>query len=300
MAPHACCHEDNVDVKKTIGLFRARTRHVLRSLRSTIFAGLCALIPAASCGTTDTPIGAQDTSVAPGRECAGVGSTVPAEDGCNSCTCDSSRHWSCTEMECRSKDAANECAPVPCPQGAAFSFETCRCTQTDAGSTTTDAGSTPNDVDSTRTDAGTPTELACDDGGTVTSPGWGQPRCLCQAGSAAELERSLDSSCASAVDPFIAALVPCPGCHYAGAVIVVGNRGGEPLAAGLRILLSMDGTNVEPAVLPWAVEPGGLSMPFEFQRDFFGQKVTATLDYTNDCNGGNNSATTDLYSLGCL
>ncbi len=36
---------------------------------------------------------------APVAECS-AGDTKPADDGCNSCTCDENGNWGCTEMGC--------------------------------------------------------------------------------------------------------------------------------------------------------------------------------------------------------
>jgi hypothetical protein len=82
-------------------------------------------------------------------------------------------------------------------------------------------------------------------------------------------------------------------------VIVVGNRGNTPISPGLKITLNAGGKPQEPAFLPEAIEPGGLSVPFEFGRDFLANELTATIEYETDCDATNNSRSVILGSLGC-
>jgi hypothetical protein len=140
-------------------------------------------------------------------------------------------------------------------------------------------------------DAGSPAP-ACD--GT---------HCECASASNAEAARGLDPGCSNSADPFVAALEPCPGCGLAGAVIVVGNRGGMSVPAGLEIELTLDGSRLPPAFLPMAIEPGGLAaLEFDSALSYefgFGLALTASVELDGDCNAINNTGTTQLFAYYC-
>lgn len=78
----------------------------------------------AACGSTDTNVGEQEFAVA-GERCSPEGSTLPAEDGCNTCTCTASGTWACTlkgcgEPVCRvgeQKVAPDGCNTCTCTDG---------------------------------------------------------------------------------------------------------------------------------------------------------------------------------------
>jgi hypothetical protein len=53
----------------------------------------------AACGVKDTNVGEQKFAVA-GEDCSPQGSTLPAEDGCNTCQCTAAGSWACTLKDC--------------------------------------------------------------------------------------------------------------------------------------------------------------------------------------------------------
>lgn len=147
-------------------------------------------------------------------------------------------------------------------------------------------------------DAGT--TLAMDGGGEQDGAACNILECACRSlGDAQSFFGVQDESCSDSPDPFVAVLEACPGCHYAGAGIVVGNLGGVPVPAPLTITLMLDGVVVDQAVIDEPIPPGAL-VALDFQRDFFGNALTAELDFLTDCNPSNNRATVTLVSLGCL
>jgi len=50
-----------------------------------------------ACGSQSAPSASK--TKAPVAECSD-GDTKPADDGCNTCTCDENGNWACTEMAC--------------------------------------------------------------------------------------------------------------------------------------------------------------------------------------------------------
>jgi hypothetical protein len=123
--------------------------------------------------------------------------------------------------------------------------------------------------------------------------------CCAAAASKAESTRGLDPACTTRVDPFVAALEPCPSCHFAGATVVIGNYGGREISAGLELSLTLDGKPQAPFVLQEAVPVGGLTKPIEFDRDFIGSELEVSIRLPDDCNTANNRGTVALSYFLC-
>jgi hypothetical protein len=65
----------------------------------------------AACGSKDNNLGEQVLAVA-GEECSPVGSSLPSEDGCNTCQCTAAGTWACTLRDCQASCVAGEQKPA--------------------------------------------------------------------------------------------------------------------------------------------------------------------------------------------
>ncbi len=109
------------------------TTHVLSTFRPTQIAHvikLGALALGLVLGACDVPsknIGDETDASSGGTMCT-PGEQMPAEDGCNTCTCTEGGSWACTEIACESDTGMGMCTPgetMPDPN----SCGTCSCTE---------------------------------------------------------------------------------------------------------------------------------------------------------------------------
>jgi hypothetical protein len=74
-----------------------------RTLVSTIVLFTAAAL--SGCGSTSNA----KSNPVPVAQCS-EGDTKPAEDGCNTCSCDENGNWGCTEMGCVEEPVAEQCS----------------------------------------------------------------------------------------------------------------------------------------------------------------------------------------------
>jgi len=94
-------------------------------MRTWVGPVLLALAITACGGKTNDP--PTQGPVAPGQDCPELGATSPADDGCNSCTCEAAG-WSCTEIACLPPDPGGECDDEGSTKPAGDGCNTCTCT----------------------------------------------------------------------------------------------------------------------------------------------------------------------------
>jgi len=151
-------------------------------------AGLLGIVVAGGCGHSDTQVGSVNGPVA-GGACGTAGTTLPAGDGCNTCTCGSNGHWACTLEACGgctkgdSKPAGDGCNTCTCQADGSWACTLLGCVDCTPG-TTKPAGDGCNTCSCTDTGTWACTEKAC----SACNPGDTKPSddgcntCACSAG----------------------------------------------------------------------------------------------------------------------
>lgn len=114
-----------------------RISHSLLSLeRAALMALTLTLGATAACSsakpTSDPPAADAPIAEEPVEAACNQGEQKPAEDGCNTCTCDEMGNWSCTELGCADADA---CTPGQ-TRAAEDGCNTCTCDEMNAWSCT--------------------------------------------------------------------------------------------------------------------------------------------------------------------
>jgi hypothetical protein len=93
-------------------------------MRTWVGPALVALAITACGGRTSDP--PTQGPVAPGQDCAEPGATSPADDGCNTCTCEDGS-WSCTVSTCPPPDPGGECDEPGATMPAGDGCNSCFC-----------------------------------------------------------------------------------------------------------------------------------------------------------------------------